>query len=218
MTVNINAGNISSVRLVEQSSAPSTPTSGSARLYANNESLPKLSLVDDGGTVTKFLGNSSGSGTGITFPATQDPSSNANTLDDYEEGTWTPALSYATPGTLSVAYSNQTGRYTRIGRIVHLAFDIRLSAFTKGTASGALIITGIPVAMSGYAGAGFTNSYGSLVLSDATFSSQPVVGTRSFNDQVSLALQRMISNSAVVSLDDPNSNAVYIGTIIYEAA
>ena len=32
----------------------------------------------------------SASGAGITFPATQSASTDANTLDDYEEGTWTP--------------------------------------------------------------------------------------------------------------------------------
>ena len=37
-------------------------------------------------------------GSGITFPATQSASTNANTLDDYEEGTWTPVLTFATPG------------------------------------------------------------------------------------------------------------------------
>jgi len=37
-------------------------------------------------------GASPASGIGITFPATQTASSNANTLDDYEEGTWTPRL------------------------------------------------------------------------------------------------------------------------------
>ncbi len=36
-------------------------------------------------------GTSPSSGTGITFPATQSASSDANTLDDYEEGTWTPS-------------------------------------------------------------------------------------------------------------------------------
>jgi hypothetical protein len=52
------------------------------------------------------------SGTGITFPATQSASSNANTLDDYEEGTWTPVV---TGGTL-VGTSSNTGIYTKIGQ------------------------------------------------------------------------------------------------------
>jgi hypothetical protein len=50
----------------------------------------------DSGQRTKFpttigVGDAtpSASGSGITFPATQSASTNANTLDDYEEGTWT---------------------------------------------------------------------------------------------------------------------------------
>lgn len=50
------------------------------------------------------------SGAGITFPATQSASSNANTLDDYEEGTWTPTLDSG--GCSGTAY------YTKIGRQV----------------------------------------------------------------------------------------------------
>ena len=58
------------------------------------------------------------SGGQIQFPATQSPSADANTLDDYEEGTWTPTITFATPGNLSVAYTTQSGSYTKIGRMV----------------------------------------------------------------------------------------------------
>ena len=44
-------------------------------------------------------GSTSATGTGIAFPATQSASSDANTLDDYEEGTWTPTYSGSTSGT-----------------------------------------------------------------------------------------------------------------------
>jgi hypothetical protein len=50
----------------------------------------------------------------ITFPATAVPSANANTLDDYEEGTWTPIIG-------AVTLTN-AGRYTKIGRLVHISF------------------------------------------------------------------------------------------------
>jgi hypothetical protein len=54
------------------------------------------------------------SGTGITFPATQSASSNANTLDDYEEGTWTPLQ-----GTFDTWTSPTfSATYTKIGRLV----------------------------------------------------------------------------------------------------
>jgi len=52
-------------------------------------------------------------GTGITFPATQSASSDANTLDDYEEGTWTPT----SPGG-GYVFSTVSGKYTKIGNRV----------------------------------------------------------------------------------------------------
>lgn len=57
----------------------------------------------------------SGSGSGITFPATQSASSDANTLDDYEEGTWTPGQGsdLTVVGTFS-----SSGNYVKIGRLV----------------------------------------------------------------------------------------------------
>jgi hypothetical protein len=85
-----------------------------------------------------------GSNGQIIFPATQVASANVNTLDDYEEGTWTPVLSFATPGNLTVAYTTQLGQYQKIGKLVTLWFSIVTSTFTHTTASGNLQITGVP--------------------------------------------------------------------------
>jgi hypothetical protein len=84
----------------------------------------------------------------VSFPATQNASSDANTLDDYEENTWTPTVSFDTPGDLSVAYSVQSGIYTKIGRLVNVSFQIVTSTFTHTTASGNLKIGGLPFASS----------------------------------------------------------------------
>ena len=54
----------------------------------------------------------------------------ANTLDDYEEGTWTPAVWGG--GTITTA----TGIYTRIGRVVHAAFYISYGTTTSSDAGG----------------------------------------------------------------------------------
>ena len=81
---------------------------------------------------------------GIKFPATQVPSGDVNVLDDYEEGTWTPGITFATPGDLSVTYSAQTGRYTKIGRFVFIECYVQTSAFTHTSASGVLAVTGLP--------------------------------------------------------------------------
>jgi hypothetical protein len=81
---------------------------------------------------------------GLWQAFTSDGSLKINSIS-YAEGTWTPALTFATPGDLSVTYSGQQGRYTRKGREYTLDFRIVTSAFTHTTASGALQITGSPI-------------------------------------------------------------------------
>lgn len=82
----------------------------------------------------------------VAFPASQAASSDANTLDDYEEGTWTPAYDYVTAGDLSVVYSTQLGRYTKIGDLVSIVCEVVTSTHTHTTASGNQRITGLPFA------------------------------------------------------------------------
>jgi hypothetical protein len=78
------------------------------------------------------------SGAGITFPATQSASTDANTLDDYEEGTWTPATS-----TSGYTISSSSGEYTKIGRAVFLRFTLVFSA-VNGSSNSTLQISGLP--------------------------------------------------------------------------
>lgn len=58
------------------------------------------------------------SGAGITFPATASASSDANTLDDYEEGTFTPTI---TGSSVAGTPVNGEGFYTKIGRVVYVS-------------------------------------------------------------------------------------------------
>lgn len=105
----------------------------------------------DSGQRTKFpttigVGNATPatSGSGISFPATASASSDANTLDDYEEGTWTPT--YTTDGTnfTSVTYTQTSGSYTKIGNTVFFIGILRTNAITVGSASGNVLIGGLP--------------------------------------------------------------------------
>jgi hypothetical protein len=89
---------------------------------------------------------------GIKFPATQVPSADANTLDDYEEGTWTPAFSVGGISGTSIAY---TGTYTKIGRVVTVNFQA-----TSTTESSNVFISsyagfsGLPFSRTGLTGNG----------------------------------------------------------------
>jgi hypothetical protein len=80
------------------------------------------------------------SGAGITFPATQSASSDANTLDDYEEGTFTP-IAYGLSSAGTTTYNSQVGSYTKIGNLVTVNFNINVASMT-GT--GALALGGFP--------------------------------------------------------------------------
>ena len=83
------------------------------------------------------------SGTGITFPATQSASSNANTLDDYEEGYWTPDLRFGGANT-GITYQsyNAQGFYYKIGGVVFFSCTQYLSS--KGSATGSATVAGLP--------------------------------------------------------------------------
>ena len=66
----------------------------------------------------------------------------ANALDDYEEGDWTPRLTFSTSDT-GINYSSRDGFYVKIGRQVTCWFQVSLT--NKGTATGALFIRDLPV-------------------------------------------------------------------------
>lgn len=100
---------------------------------------------------TISVGNAtpSSSGAGITFPATQSASTDANTLDDYEEGTFTPTVAgSSTAGTTT--YGEQLGFYTKIGRQVTIQIFVGISNMT-GT-GGAIEFGGFPFASNATAG------------------------------------------------------------------
>ena len=77
----------------------------------------------------------------VAFPATANPSADANTLDDYEEGTFNFGVSFG-GGTTGIAFSIQAGFYTKSGNMVHFNGYIVLTS--KGSSTGAALITGLP--------------------------------------------------------------------------
>ena len=107
---------------------------GTNGVTTNSGTLISATTIGVGGATA------AASGAGITFPATASASSDANTLDDYEEGTWTPTINTTGSGTCS--NQNQNGYYTKIGRVVIAHYYVEAQ---RGTASsGSIQLSGLP--------------------------------------------------------------------------
>jgi len=109
-------------------------TGGTGRLFA--DSSGRL-LV--GTSTANTSGAKLQTSDGLTFPATQVASADANTLDDYEEGTWTADIA----GQTGTAFT-QSSSYTKIGRIVYLSTRISISSWGTTSGAGQIAITGLP--------------------------------------------------------------------------
>jgi hypothetical protein len=103
------------------------------------------SYVLKGGTTT------AAAGVGIIFPATQVASANANSLDDYEEGTWTPVDGSGA----GLSFTVLDARYTKIGRMVECYAQINYPATANGNNAA---IGGLPFTMASTVG----GSYGAF--------------------------------------------------------
>jgi len=115
-----------------------TPASG---VLTNCTGLPTSGLSTQAFAAGIGIGGASAQTGGVAFPATAVPSADPNTLDDYEEGTWTPVLiGNTTPG--NPTYNYQYGEYEKIGRQVTIRERVFLAA--KGTIAGNVRITGLP--------------------------------------------------------------------------
>lgn len=125
-------------------------TSGAGGVITTADATGTLQLQSASTTVATInafgIGLGTGvpsSGIGITFPATSSASTNANTLDDYEEGTWTPVIENSS-GSQSISLGASAGDYIKIGRMVWVgisAYAINSSAIT---ASSAMFLRGFP--------------------------------------------------------------------------
>jgi hypothetical protein len=161
--------------------APSITTSGdtntgiffpAADTIAFAEGGAEALRINSSGTVVLSGGDTSANGTGITFPATQSASSNANTLDDYEEGNWNATFS---SGFTSPVYSNQGGSYTKIGRFVYVTARLTVSSGTRN--SSILTIGNLPftVRSSGAPNGAGTFSYVASSVINSTTTNMPLL-------------------------------------------
>jgi hypothetical protein len=117
------------------------------------------------GSVTVNTGNLviGTAGKGIDFSVnTGGAGKSSQLLDDYEEGTFTPTATFTTPGSVSVSFA--IGVYTKVGNLVSIIFRITI---TKGTASGDIILAGLP----------FTSKNLTAYQSSCAISTNSLIGT-----------------------------------------
>jgi hypothetical protein len=145
---------------------------------------------------------------GITFPATQSASSDANTLDDYEEGTWTPSI-----GGDATYGGDRGGRYVKVGKVVTVWGKIQIT--TKGTGS-ATTISGLPFTSAnlGLESSGSTTYYSSLAVNVIT--PQASVATNSTSVQFYSATSAGTSLGSTSSIFGDGSRIYF--TVTYETS
>jgi hypothetical protein len=117
------------------------PSSANLRALLTDETGTGAAVFAGAPTITGipiFSGIPSLAGGALSFPATQVPSAGANDLDDYEEGTFTPLLTFG-GGSTGITYTRNGGWYTKTGNLVVGGFEILLSA--KGSSTGTALIS-----------------------------------------------------------------------------
>jgi len=161
------------------------------------------------GDVTLSTGNLviGTSGKGIDFSATPGTGT-SELLADYEEGTFTPTVTYS--GTNTPSYNLQTGRYTKIGRIVQIQI---LLAWNENGSTGSVNFTGLPFTS--------VNSNGRAVVTFLSFGLLVVTSSiTGFVNSNSTSIEAFINDNAgtaVTATNTDNDQDVYM-TVTYEAA
>ena len=126
--------------------------SDNALTVSSSESTERLRIKSDGGVEIKdgdLIIETAGHG--INF---HPHSGTDNLLDDYEIGTFTPTIQ-GTGSANACTYTAQSGKYTKVGRLVTV--DLKVSWSAKTADSGSAIVNGLPftIGANSYAGGAF---------------------------------------------------------------
>jgi hypothetical protein len=137
----------------------------------------------------------------------------SRTLDDYEEGSFTPAFTFSTSG--SVTYSTQEGTYTKIGRLVHCTIAFVLSGVSSPT--GDVGISGLP--FTNGSGEGFVSAGSKGVIRSLTISNAFITVYVS-NNLPTLVIAKNDTNAGGTSLQgsDLQAGTLFYLSVIYQSA
>lgn len=172
-------------------------TSASAGVTA---SLTTLLTLNGNAALVLSGGSVSANGVGIAFPSAQSASTDANTLDDYEEGTFTPTVvGSTTAGTATYSAGAQNGYYTKVGRVVTVQVYM---VWSGHTGTGNMRFAGLP-----FTTANITANYASvgfgLVSNIALTANNVLTGHTELNNSFINALQTPVGGGSytLVPLD-----------------
>ena len=164
------------------------------RLDASGRLLLGTSANADGGILQLS--------SGITFPATAVAASDANTLDDYEEGSWTPTYAPSSGSFTTMTVSVQGARYVKIGQQVTVSAYFFTTAVNATGASGSVSISGLP----------FTTRstqvvrYGAVLGYTSSFNSKPISAYIDDNS-TSIQLLESTTDNDLLDVADLNTTA-----------
>ena len=137
---------------------PHNPTSNSTQSYA--------AAVTFSGAI-----NTNGN---IVFPGSANPSVDANTLDEYREGDFSPTLVPATIGGTPISLSTTAGKFIKIGRLVRVSIRMVISSLGVGN-SGSLKIGSLPFTINN--SGNVINEYSPILTTNTTSMTNPHVTT-----------------------------------------
>ena len=136
----------------------------------HHSQTPAVKILSNSGTVSEYARFTS---SGLTFNG---DTAAANALDDYEEGTWGPILSWNQGGDYTMDNGTTIGRYTKIGNLVYVTCTIKWTAAPTGT-SGNLVVRGLPFTIAGVRNAGcFSASVGGIYFSSSSYTQWTITG------------------------------------------
>jgi len=133
-------------------------------------------------------------------------------------GTWTPEITFATPGDQNLVYTVQSGKYWRLGNAVLVLFHVE-AAITFTTATGLLEILNLPYsANEQYTG---SVSWANLATSYTQINPSTVL-----NETLLILLKSGHNDASAVDLDTINqgnvdgtgTNLAFIGSIWYQTS
>lgn len=147
---------------------------------------------------------------GVKFPATQVASTDPNVLDDYEEGSLLPTISFVNPGTGTISTVNRYGTYVKVGKQVTCSVRCEVSSVSVGTATGGIYIDALPF----FSESATYASYAASVVA-INFVTAPTIGYVT-NASKSIVLYKMTTSGVTaMAVTDIQAGSIITATVSY---